>query len=141
MHNIEEYLEERTWSEGYYASYDSIVESFGYNILMGEAIGDYQGDMVYVLYDGLFDQWGVFITGYGSCSGCDILEAMEMDNAPVEEYRELQEEWHNGVDWYNTPEELYDAIREKEGDWYWYEDGYSEFIEKFKEVYVDGTND
>ena len=55
-----------------YASYEGIVESWGYEVIDWETFGDYQGDHLVLLRDG--EQWGFVSIGYGSCSGCDALE-------------------------------------------------------------------
>ena len=60
------YLDPSPW-------YDTLIESFA-EIVSTRELGSYQGDLVYVLKrdDGEF---GVLIVGYGSCSGCDALQA------------------------------------------------------------------
>lgn len=39
-------------------------------------IGDYQGDILYLLEEPSTQQFGILIQSYGSCSGCDELEAI-----------------------------------------------------------------
>lgn len=136
MRDIQEYLSYTSYSDTPYLHYDAMVESFGYDVVKQEDIGYYQGDILYALYDRALDKWGFYVQGYGSCSYCDQLQAMESDNATVEEYRNFQYASHEDITWYDTPEELYNDNREH--DWYSYEDGFKYFMREFKEEFVDG---
>ena len=54
--------------------YDSLLVSAGFKIEYIASIGDYQGDLFFLLSkDGLYYYAQ---TGYGSCSGCDAFLAM-----------------------------------------------------------------
>jgi hypothetical protein len=55
--------------------YKELLEKRGHNILIWEDFGSYQGDYV-ALLDGS-KGFGFVVIGYGSCSGCDALEAAE----------------------------------------------------------------
>lgn len=50
----------------YIYHYDDLVESFGYDVLVAEEEGDYQGDTMYLLRRGA--EYGVLVFGWGSCS-------------------------------------------------------------------------
>ena len=78
-----------------FASYEGIVESWGYEVVGWETFGDYQGDYFVLLRDG--DRWGFVSIGYGSCSGCDALEAACEDGPSVVEA--LSEELRTSVRW------------------------------------------
>ena len=65
--------------------YDQIVATQG-EMLGNWTLGDWQGDYVYLLKNE--DRYAFTVIGYGSCSGCDALEACESD----EEFNELKEE-------------------------------------------------
>lgn len=58
------------WTDGY----ELIVRSFGFDYTM-QTFGSYQGDHAVVLRDGQRVGW--LVIGYGSCSGCDELEAVD----------------------------------------------------------------
>lgn len=62
---------ERYWCE---SDYDPMVKSFGHEVLLSNMDGDYQGDSRYLLRraDGTY---GVLVISWGSCSGCDALQA------------------------------------------------------------------
>lgn len=53
--------------------YEDIISSFGY-VARYQYFGSYQGDIAVVFRDG--NRKGYLIIGYGSCSGCDALEAV-----------------------------------------------------------------
>ena len=59
----------------YGTSYEDLVKSWGHEIVDQEEFGSYQGDLIYILRDG--DRHGLLVIGYGSCSGCDELEARQ----------------------------------------------------------------
>lgn len=61
------------WSKSGYIGYDDIIDSFGYKSKY-EYFGSYQGDIAVIVKDG--SRKGYLIIGYGSCSGCDELEAV-----------------------------------------------------------------
>lgn len=61
--------------------YDSMLLKVCDEVVVSEAVGDWQGDYLYVLRKG--DQYAYKKIGYGSCSGCDALQA-------VETYEDLQ---------------------------------------------------
>lgn len=67
-----------------------------------EQVGSYQGDYL-VLFKGHGDLWGFLTFGYGSCSGCDALEACS-DPADLEA---LYTRLRDSVKW-----ESKDAMRE-----------------------------
>jgi len=52
-------------------SYESLVSSYGYEIINKIELGDYSGDIIMIV--GLEGKYGLLTTGYGSCSGCDNL--------------------------------------------------------------------
>lgn len=65
-----------TWiTSDYGTSYDDLVKSWGHEIADRGVFGSYQGDLVYLLRDGR--RHGLLVVGYGSCSGCDELQARE----------------------------------------------------------------
>jgi hypothetical protein len=51
-------------------SYEDVLLKAGYDVVAYEEFGSYQGEWAAILVDG-----GVILGDYGSCSGCDPLEA------------------------------------------------------------------
>jgi hypothetical protein len=81
------------WISGY-PRYDELIKSFGYEYV-SEEFGDYQGDIAVVFREG--NRKGYLIFGYGSCSGCDALEAC----TPYCHHTEEQEcdcDWSDVID-------------------------------------------
>lgn len=78
---------------GWDLDYDKIVKSFRYDLLASVTLGSYQGDILYLLQNG--DQYGFLCVGYGSCSGCDALEACDT-RADVEQ---LRKSLHDDIVW------------------------------------------
>jgi len=92
----------------YPADYDPIIESFG-EVLIKVDDDDYQGDSRVLLKDG--NRFGVLIFGFGSCSGCDRLQACNNFN----EIDELIQEMYNDIHWFDSLEECKTWAEER--DW------------------------
>jgi len=57
--------------------YQPLLNSLEYTIAVQETEPDYQGDTWLLLRDTEGDRWGYLCFGWGSCSGCDALQACE----------------------------------------------------------------
>lgn len=80
-------------------SYDQIVSTFG-NPTAWAHHDDYQGDSIYLIEkDG---RLGILTFGWGSCSGCDALEACESQ----EELDRLQDDLERGIKWFEDHYEV-----------------------------------
>ena len=64
------------WDFSERISYEMLVKSMGYDIDSQETFGSYQGDIIFVVWDRPNALRGILICGYGSCSGCDAIEAI-----------------------------------------------------------------
>jgi hypothetical protein len=69
-------------SSRYDPDYRSLVSSFA-EVVVERVFGQYQGDILFLLKQG--KQRGLLVVGYGSCSGCDQLEAALSDVHPWQE--------------------------------------------------------
>ena len=58
-----------------FCDYRPMIDSFGYEILLQVDDKDYQGDSRLLFRD--VSRYGILIFGWGSCSGCDSLQACE----------------------------------------------------------------
>ncbi len=67
-------------------SYNELIATLGVDVVLQVDDHDYQGDTRLLVRSG--DQWGVLIFGWGSCSGCDALEAAGTDLAAVTAIRD-----------------------------------------------------
>lgn len=102
--------------------YQPMIEAFGTIVLQIDE-DDYQGDS-WVLYRDFnygnnFDVPGFKIGylefGWGSCSGCDALQACDS----LDEIQELADELEQSIKWFDTEEEALDWFinHDWEGDW------------------------
>lgn len=96
-------------SDSYYYSYGQLLESFEVEVLHRVDDDDYQGDTRVLLRDG--DRYGILTFGWGSCSGCDALEACR----DYEEVTELRDGLWNRVHWEPSREAMLEYVNDK--DW------------------------
>lgn len=110
------------WYDG---SYDDLVKDFA-TIEISHTLGYYQGDIVYVLSGG--DRYGFLVVGYGSCPGCDALQAC--DSVEAVEY--LQNTLRDGIKWFDSFSDLKEYVLHDNRDleWFPYEAGWDDFVEK-----------
>lgn len=88
-------------------SYRQIVETFG-EVLVETEWGSYQGDSLFLVKkDGRF---GILTFGWGSCSGCDSLEACDSQ----EDVNSLQDDLHRGIRWHDS---VNDVVHDLDGQW------------------------
>jgi hypothetical protein len=91
----------RTYEEDWgYCEYSDITDIFG-ETLWGNSTGGWQGDE-YVVFRGHDGRIGYLCYGYGSCSGCDALQACET----LEEIVELAQDFWEGVQWFDNLREF-----------------------------------
>lgn len=122
-------LEYSDWRDGcrLLNGYSGFVDSFEVEVLAFEAVGDYQGDYHWLLYDPINREYAFLTIGYGSCSGCDWLEAME--GSSEKEYIEARDDIWNGLIWQSATRMLEWLTSEtRKHDFSWFEEGYREFI-------------
>jgi hypothetical protein len=96
--------------EGSYApfcDYDPIIENFG-EVLVRVDDNNYHGDSR-VLYhrDG---RYGLFVFGWGSCSGCDSLRACKT----FADVAQLIDELEDDIKWFDTLSELKTYVADDE---------------------------
>lgn len=120
--NIDKFIPANTYYE--------MVTNWDYKIVATECFGDYQGDEVYILEDKHSDKVGLAVIGYGSCGGCDALEAA-YGNA--NELRALSQDLYNNVVWFDdyASFEAFVNSEKVETQWYWYEEEMKQFIKKY----------
>jgi hypothetical protein len=100
---------EKTWHDdaGFrlVQGYDGFVQSFEVETVAFANTGSsYQGDMHYMLFDKNNGEYAYLCIGYGSCSGCDWLEAME--GSSEAEFIEARDDLWNGLEWKTGPDML-----------------------------------
>ena len=80
-----------------FGSYDDLIQHFGYEVVLEEDLGDYQGDTLVLFRDQ--GEWGYLCFGWGSCSGCDSLQACES----IQDYVDLFSHLFNSIQWFEGP--------------------------------------
>ena len=106
--------------------YSPLLESFGYKILLQVDDDDYQGDSRLIFKDD--ERYGLLIFGWGSCSGCDALQAC----GSYEEVEELRNELLNEIHWESGRSAMWAYTSEKdwELEWSYHSTGTKRFIDK-----------
>lgn len=108
--------------------YQPMLNEFG-NILLQKDEQNYQGDS-FLIYE-KDDKYGYLTFGWGSCSGCDALQACNS----IGEVQELMDRLYLSIEWFDS----LDALKEyfKETDWPL---KYEYSIPEFKEFLIEVKN-
>lgn len=112
-------------TETFYApsSYNPIIDSFG-EVRLSCDIGSYRGDTLAILKDPERG-YGYLCFGWGSCSGCDSLQACDSEK----ELDDLIAHLYGQIHW-DTKEGLREYLKrlDVKGKWYGEEEGVREFL-------------
>lgn len=105
------------------SDYQPMIDAFG-NVVVQVNDNDYQGD-TRVLYDN-DGRIGFLIFGWGSCSGCDALQACEN----MGEVQQLCDSLQDSIKWFDSKEDALRWAKEKDwaAEWYWHEEEGKKFI-------------
>lgn len=95
--------------EYYWSDYQPMLDAFG-NIAIQVDDHDYQGDSR-VLYD-INGKIGFLRFGWGSCSGCDALQACDS----LDEVQELCDDLQNQIKWFDNKQHALEWFMQH--DWY-----------------------
>lgn len=109
---------------GWY-NYTPMIEAFG-KVAIRVDDKDWQGD-TRILYDN-DGEIGYLIFGWGSCSGCDALQACE----DFEDLQRLCDQLQEMIDWFESRDAALTHFREHDwrGDFSWHSDETREFVDK-----------
>ena len=107
--------------------YQPIIDHFGHVAVQVEE-DDYQGDSWVLYHNG--NRVGFLTFGWGSCSGCDALQAC----SNYEELDELIEEMRRGIRWFASVRDCQDFFSKHdwEGDFGWSRGALPKFVERAK---------
>jgi hypothetical protein len=115
-------------------SYSDLVKSTGVAILVENSDDDYQGDTRMLVKQGR--RYGILTFGWGSCSGCDALEAA---GSNVEALAKLRQDIYDQIHWERGPRAMLNYIEGK--DWSLDYGNWTRFIElasgRLKETLAD----
>lgn len=123
-------------------SYEFLARVQGFDVVADERFGSYSGDYVVIYKDPLHEynltthkyipHVGVLVIGFGSCSGCDELEAVNWIDEDelwwdVGGIREIATRMHRDIKWYSSTEVL-EAHMLIQNPWHWHDDAIKSFI-------------
>ena len=118
------------------SDYTPMLDSMGYETLLRVDDSEYQGDSRLILRDG--SRYGVLIFGWGSCSGCDALQACDS----MKEIEELRTRLRDDIKWFDTRAELlsYFETHDWEGDYSWNAEETKQFVSEGKRILAEAPN-
>lgn len=114
-----------------YVSYTSLVGLLG-KIGIESSDTDYQGDSFYLLEKN--EKYGYLTISWGSCSGCDALQAC---GDVISEIQDLFNGLERSVVWFDSFEEIKEWINNR--DWEGtieYHTGCKNFLKEFREYHL-----
>lgn len=100
----------RLYPDNYYWDYQPLLNLLGEIVIQEDEEG-YQGDS-FILYK-KDDQYGYLNFGWGSCSGCDALQAC----TSIEEVHSLAETLNSDIHW-GSLDTVIDYINSRSSDYY-----------------------
>jgi hypothetical protein len=99
------------------STYAELIDSMGFDAVLAEvSTDDYQGDTYSLAIQG--SRIGLVVFGWGSCSGCDALDAAHGNLA---ELTQVRDDIYKGVHWFDSYQSLADWLNDKTKDgnrWY-----------------------
>ncbi len=101
----------------YGVTYDGLIDSMEVERLVEVSDDDYQGSTRILVRDG--DRYGVVEFGWGSCSGCDALQAIGYGDDVEPGHVELRDEIWNGIHWEPDIASMVTWLRERDWDLQW----------------------
>ena len=135
-------------SQYFYPTYELLIESAGLEIVDSMCFGAYQGDEVVLVKKD--DKYGILIFGYGSCTGCDALQAAwdddeswEKEHAYTEENMgnliALRDSLVGNIRWTNGRLTLKGLVRKlnqnKENYWYMHDTEIKDYVKELAVKY------
>ena len=113
--------------------YEELIKSCDVEIVSSLRMGSYQGDLIMIVKQE--NKFGLFTTGYGSCSGCDALAAAEEN---LKKLDNLRNSLYKKIIWKDITQFI-KYLREKDWtlEYYYDEEKLPEFIRKK----IEGTDE
>jgi len=108
------------------SDYHPLLASLEFNILLQIDDEYYHGDSRLIVKEQYGDRYGMLIFGWGSCSGCDALQACNS----MKEIDDLRNEIMAKVQWFDSAAELLSFIegRDWETQYCWHEEMTRKFV-------------
>lgn len=116
-------------------SYDELIESMEVEVLVEESDNDYQGSTFCLVREG--GRVGHLVFGWGSCSGCDALQACDSHADVVD----LRNSLYAEIDWFPSTALLMKWLNgDQETQWYGHDETWKTFKAKANKT-LDVTDD
>lgn len=116
------------------SSYDEIVRAMAEKVLIESDDDDWQGDSYRLLQNGGEEgqNYGILIFGWGSCSGCDMLQSC----STPQDYQELADKLWQGIRWFTDLESLARYLQTEDQETvHWYNE--NEAYQRFRQNILD----
>ena len=112
-------------NNNYFSDYDLMLREFGTILIQVDEDG-YSGDSWVLYKDKNSSRLGYLNFGWGSCSGCDALQAC----SSYEEVQELMDQLFNSIQWWDNPTDALEWFKthDWEGDYYCASNDRSNFV-------------
>lgn len=113
---------------GWY-DYQPMLDEFG-TILLQEDDGGYQGDSFLIYKDN--NRYGYLNFGWGSCSGCDALQACNT----IDEVQGLMDSLYADIQWFDSIQELKNYFKNKDWEltWEFHTEAFKKFYPRVMEL-------
>lgn len=114
----------------YWNNYQPMLNEFGKREIQVDT-DDYQGDSFVLYRSG--ERYGYLNFGWGSCSGCDALQACDS----IEEVQELMDKLYNNILWFPSFECMMDYFSDEETlrmKWEWHSEEFQSFRKQVLEL-------
>lgn len=98
-------------------TYDTLIDSMEIERLVEVSDDDYQGSTRVLVRDG--DRFGMLEFGWGSCSGCDALQAVTYKDGVHPGHYELRDELWQGIHWEPNADAMLTYLRGRDWDLQW----------------------
>lgn len=111
------------------AEYNELVGALGLEVIKTEDFGSFQGDTITLVKEG--ERYGVLVFGWGSCSGCDALQAChewsQVDELALDLYRAIR--------WSDTREGIAEVVEDADhrNEWFLYDEEAKAFLDDLAE--------
>ena len=114
-------------ADGLFCSYEPIIGSFGVVLVRGRS-GKWHGDTFVFLQSPETGKYGFLFFSWGSCSGCDALQACQS----YKDVDDLIDHLRSRIRWFDSVDAAKNWLREAdhELECYSWEDGWTAFKEK-----------
>lgn len=129
VHAVEPGVDFTKWSHG--VGYMTLIQAMGHDLLVHLSESGWSGDDFLLMRDA-DGRYGFLVFGWGSCSGCDAMEAASSWEDAEAIYQKLCDDVH----WFDTLAGCVAYIHDKHRagmEWYRFSDEFPSFVQQVDE--------